>query len=95
MSRRSVSMSKSPVSTPFMHCQVQRLTILITGNQICAYLLQPNFFKVVPMAIRMLEFDVLETRIVVKEANRTVEQVAILRVVSHGQGEHVQRRQDG
>jgi len=88
-----VPTKKAMVSySPFMDCQIHRLAILITGKQICANLLEPSLFEVPPLSCRVLELDVLETRIVVKEANGAVEHVAILHVV-YSQHECVQERQ--
>ena len=61
-----------------MDHQFHMLAILIAGKQICACLLQPDLYGVAPFPDRMLELDELETGIVVKQVDRTIEHVAIL-----------------
>jgi len=76
-----------------MDHQFHRLAILIAEKQICACLLKPNLYGVAPIPVRMLELDELETGIVVKQVDRTIEHVAILHILRHGQCERVQKRQ--
>jgi len=76
---------------PFMDHQFHRSPILITGKQICAFLLKPGLCDAVPALVRVVELDILEAGIVVKQADRTLEHVAMLPKVSHGQCECAQR----
>jgi len=75
---------------PFTDHQFHRLSILITGKQICALLLKPGLCDAVLILVRVVELDILEAVIVVKQADRTIEHVAMLPKVCHGQCECVQ-----
>jgi len=45
----------------------------------------------ITVPICILELDLLKIRILMKKADRTVEHGAVLQVVCHSQGEHVQQ----
>ena len=77
---------------PFTDHQFHRLPILITGKHICTFLLKPDLDEAAPFLVRVVELDILEAVIVVKQADRTIEHVAMLPKVCHGQCERVQRR---